>query len=447
MIRPYDWAARIPTAYNNETALIKSRRVFKVTVPPASVPPAPQDGKFSFFVQPKLGAPDSPLHFQIGWIDYTTGLPADLGELSAYHGEPQNGQSLAIDPNGPWITQNEPRFALLHSPTGAVGVNPLNGATNVSVNGVRMTYNMDWKVTPGVGVFNNASILSVPAGTYVVTITFASTGPIADATPFEIYKKGRTTAVLPSPVPYITTSFVAATDDTLTNTYAITLDESEDIAVMLTANQTKMTVMMSPLTSPAVEWNASNGLTESLRPVGMSVLTTCVLADLNNGGEIACCVSPQKFYDKLTANDSDRWDSVQGITSLGVPMHSGNLKFGACAWWRPSTQEDIAFRDPTDANDYEYPIILVTGTASAAPPGTVVMVTVEFCYEIIQGTQLFDKKRQTGTTAIYESGINLANRVTNVSENPEHNSVVKDVLELGANLLFPGLGSMLGAIF
>lgn len=431
LVSPYDHATRIPTAYANKSSLLRTKRTFAITGEQLSA-----QREFAFFVQPKLGDPSRPDRFQVGLINMS--LPQrNLNDVSSYVQYDDTGKSLALDPNSPWITQGIPRALGLRNATVTTQTNPLQGALPWEPSGKKFTYGMPgmrFQALPTAA----GSRLTINAGTYLATVRSTS------ASAPSVLQHLNLSRVLPdgsysaSGITLLMDNGVAASVEQFSQ-WAITIHEGEYLRVYsrdTAVNLQSFILDLVPLTSPAVAWSPDYGLCETVRPVGMSVLSTCALPPLTAGGIIQSAMLVGASGDKVF---DGTWLEANGFSDVDG-YFSGPLETGNYMWWRPMQEADLNFRNVGDANAHQYPQMLIKGfvASDVAPSATVMSITIEFVYEIQHNSQLLDRKKRTGSTVVYESALTAISNVPYASENPEHSSLLKQVnriLDTGSRLI------------
>lgn len=445
LVSPYDHATRVPTAYNNLSSLLRTRRTFDVLVSHLGA----NKREFAFFVQPKLGDPSTPKGFQIGLVDFSKN-PVDLTVPSGYQLFDGSGVSLPLDPNAPYITQAPPSALGWQKPDNITQTDPLADVQPLIINGEKFTYGID----PIQPVANPAaqlgSLLTVPAGSYLLTIKTTTGATSTNASPLGISVIAGNGS--DSNVGFVKNIMLDVPGHTTqANSWALNVTEFDKIRIVKAATEASVInsiqLMLVPLCSPAITWSSNYGLTEEIRPVGMSVLTTCVVQAMNAGGTIQSALLAGSSSDKVFDGS---WLGPTGLNSI-QGYFAGNFKEGNYMWWRPYSPADIQFKSVENANKYEYPMFLVRGSptvpSDATPETVVARVTVEFVYEITQNSQLLERKELVGSTELYESALRAVKGLPYASENPKHSSLLKQVnsvLDTGAKFL-PFLSAMFGA--
>lgn len=432
MVSPFDDACRLPGAYGNQSSLMRTRRNFDIKVPLTGG----AAGRFAFFVQPKIGAPDMPEHFQIGLVDYSKGVPTDLKSLNAYQQPP--GDDLRVDPNSVYITQKAASIgrwaAHPAQPYDIATTDFLTDLQAWSHDGAKLDYNFS------LGKDVVTQLFTIPTGTWLLTIHCTSKNGINFSTPVPIALKS---------VDTVGTDTTAYSIKALNIEYSVGQRYTNSDYVIKAGPNTRFGIVnqlgtddklnnyrltFSPCSSPNYLWSSDNGIVESIRPVGCTVLATYMGSTLENAGTIVAGLSTMESFDKIfKVIDGSRWDNGTKMTGMSYDAKRYSIRKGAFVWWKPNDKSHTEFVNPEKHLDMEYPVILVAGEGPKKDE-VCLTVQVEFCYEVIQNSQLFPKKMQYGNTSIVENVVSRVASITSVSENPNHTKVMKDV----ANILDSG---------
>lgn len=426
LLFPYNNACRIPTAHSNKSSLIRSKRTFHVEV--GGTEAGAFAGRFAFFVQPKLGDAGNPVSYQIGYVNMLDGGVTTLNDAAAYITGPNDDKSLTIDPNSPWVTQPPPS-ALGLSVTGVTATQlPLSGATPWIPNAALgpITFNQSYQLYDGVGTWATQSILRIKPGSYLLSVA-TSTSAVAtvDAPMSVVISAGNGTDKNVGVLTLLSSTGLNHT--TQVQLYSLLVTESDAIrfGVVAANTITSARIILTPLCSPNYNWSANYGMTEMVRPVACSVLATCVLPSWKNGGLIASSLLPPGSQDKIMG--STDWLDLEKFTSANE-YHRGELKHGSYVWWKPSGYSDTAFKTIEDSNAYQFPMMAFCGyTAEKEQRMTVLEVTVESVFEILQNTQLLDSKNEVGSTDTYERSLRGVARLNSATENPKHSTLLQDI--------------------
>lgn len=446
LLSPYEHACRIPTVFDNKSSLLKTKRTFSIRLKKD----AAEARKFAFFVQPKLGRPDNPSSFQVGMVDFSNSAAPPLDTADSYVKFDSSGQSLTMDPNTPWITQPKPSaFGIATTPTtGGLLRDPKDWGISNGATGEldTFTYGARWHVRPG--STQDTDALVIPPGSYFMVVRGTVGTPVEHARACQIQVVGGANDDDVGKIRELSNNgFPTGGTVKPTAYYSLEITERDSIRFstnpgVAAPNLSELLIIILPLNSPRIAFNANYGIAEMVRPVGMSVLTTCVLPQLVAGGTIYSTRLAGGSMDKVL---SGSWLEDNGFGSFN-DYFRGNLAEGNYTWWAPSCLDDTQFYDVQSGNAREYPMILVKGTvptgitydATSGWSDVICLVTVEFVYEILQNTQLLDVKRLIGDVNDWSHGIKAVAGIPAFSENPKHSQLlrrVENVLSEGAKFI------------
>jgi len=453
LVFPYDNACGLPDNALSQSHVFRTRKTFTVSVPNTEASGAGR-GRFAFFVQPKLGDPADPQKFKIGRVNFSNGIPINLQNPSVYDSLSAQATSLAVDPNAPVLTQPSPfAIAIRNTSVPAYPAPPFQGGGdwNPSAN-LPFTYNSTYSLADGIDTWSSYSILRPGfSGSCMIVVYTKTNNTAASSRPVELSlaKVNSTDTTLGVLVPI----FSEGTGEKVqAASYALALTPGDALrfkTVNSTDSLSSIWVTVTPLWTPNYALDMNYGMIEKIRPVGLSVLTTSIASSLTNGGTISATLTPGAALDKvfttpgvwLRSEDMSYWNTY----------YTGDLKQGSYVWWKPADDLDRQFRSVEEMNAYQYPVILVSGQvssdalASGSATLTPIQVTVEFVYEISQNTQLFPDTRQVGSSAAVTLASKAVHKLTNLTENPKHSTLLSDVakvIDSGAKFL-PFLMSIL----
>lgn len=444
LLFPYENAVRVPTAYSNKSSLLRSRRTFVIDSNALG-----SSGNFAFFVQPKLGDPSSPDRFQVGLLK-SPSEDTDLSNPASYIDVDTSGSSLSMDPNARWITQGTQGLIAIRNGDGVVDPNsPLSNYAQIRNGNRALDFALQYEVLPP-PMGEGGNIIRIPPGAYLVSFALSSAGSSVNA-PYalRVLNSDRVTFADATNV-YIIGDF---TDSSIAWLVRVNPGQSLWLApVVQPTSVDNWRMAIAPSCSPAQAWSMEYGLTEAIRPVGLSVLTTNLLPDMTAGGLIESALLSELAMDKVM--NPSQWLTPTGLASLGE-HYRGNLKRGNYTWWRPFQVDELKFRSIDEHNKFEYPLILVRGNVPKpsdlmAGQG-IVAVTVEFVYEIMQNTQMLERKSSFGTTQKLEEALGLLSKVGSSTSNDSHGNLLKKVnhaVDTGVKLapMLTALGETFGWI-
>lgn len=427
-LSPYQHATRLPTAYGNKSALFHSYQRFEVPIPQTGT----AQGRFAYFVQPKLGDPSSPTGFKIGLVDFSSGFPSNLSSPDAY--VRQVGQNyLPMDPNTQPLTQTTSKVLGLSINAVPDLADPLATATVSTVQGTPVIYGLDYIYRPVVDAAypqGGYDVWVLNPGSYSLNVYSKWVGlPATGEQPlnFEIYQGAVHIADAVKSSTSIREELIGGGYAGNGN-YFFTLAEGQHMRVSVKAGITQLTycrIRLNSCSIPGVAWNANNGLTESVRPVAMSALSSCRASTLVDGGTMVTLFTPPDFADKIFTDNQVPWVAYENLSMFQNSKRT-TVKKGSYVWWSPSSEKDTWFRDVSEANAYQYPCFLIAGIADK-DAGTALTVEIEFVYEVLTASQLFDQKKKCGSSAIVDNALVAVSDMPHVTENSGHGSLLKDL--------------------
>ncbi len=438
LIFPYDNATYLPDDSTLKSTVFKTKRVFQVQVPVDSTAAGEAVGSFAFFVQPKIGSLAFPEGYQIGVLKMDNGVPHDIRRAGAYHEHGTANTTLALDTNASTLTQPRPSCVAIQTLTAAAG-RPLVGAADWRpYNNQPFTFNSRYSILETSTIADASELDLGVSGSFTIQVfCTTATAPPADANePTPFFVRTRVAGQAGMSTDFIT--ILTQGGSGLVNqsvSYSVSLNAGDTIVFQrkpgVTTSISSLRVLVTPLFSPSYNLTENYGIVEKIRPVGMSVLTTCILPSITASGTISTVLSVAGAEDKVFGN-AKNWCNTEAL-SVWPECYTGPLAKGSYGWWKPASVEDRVFRSIDDANKYEYPMILVAGALGAGSipdTGSVVhpvQVTVEFVYEVSHETQLFDTRKYTGSPIIVSKAIQAIGRLKSVTENPKHSSLLKDL--------------------
>lgn len=396
LLLPYDNAMRIPDGNATRTSLIKARRKIQVPFPTHNDDPV---YKFSMVAQPKLGKVDDPSHYQIGFVDYSKGPNPDLSSHTSWR-HVVDDVDVALDTNAKWLTSSNCGGSLYRIwPDDPVIVQP------------RPLEDFEWLLAgPNDDVpvkdpafvareasYNSGGIqgskITLPTGGYGIGLRFSGTAT-ANPTPFRLYKAGTSGAPQVLSARFTVGVISATLAWQQYAQYYVLMSPGDYLILEDITPMNAVTLAVTPSNSPNLTYNINTGVIEKIRPVAMSVLTTCNASSLANGGTVSTTIASADSGDKIFDANA-QWNSTAGITNF-PHYYTGPVKHGCYTWWRPATDEDSFFRDVDNHSEYQFPTVLVHAdmqpvNGEAVTHGAIT-VTIETVFEIIHNSQLFESE-------------------------------------------------------
>jgi hypothetical protein len=427
LVAPYDNPAYVPTAQNTRSSIIRSRKVYDISVPLTGA----NAGRFAMFIQPKLGSPDRPDHYQVGSLD----MDKLVGEVSLMDPSVYTDVGLlSLDSNSPYVTQRAP-CALGLSQTvfdHATNVNLLYNLQPWSpVVDKPFTFNMDYSQRI-ISTVTAISTLTVAAGSYLMAIfTTTTAASTAQRTYTPTIVAGVNNDEVAGSLTTLFESGVNSTGQIALYSVLITPNDSIRLAYTGSSTPTLARVVMVPLTTPLYQWSSDFGMVEQVRPVGQSVLFTSTLSAINDSGNVHTAITSDGSKDKVFSNNAQNWTKDGSSLSAMDPYQSGLVKTGAYSWWCPRSPGDFEFKSVEAHNDHQYPTILMVGNIGSIPAAgssnIIGRVVIESVFEIQHNAQLLDKKMVGGSTAMVEAGQAIVKKLPQLTENPTHGDLLKSI--------------------
>lgn len=498
LLNPFEKdAVRLPDDTMSATALYKSVVSFdlQVNIPDSGYSQA-NPASFSYLVQPKLGSTVTPNNYKIALLDTSKGWPATYTDPSSYVAM-VNGLDPRVDPNAVALTGLPVGSATIIGTMGTTNSNDVYHFVKDTDSYHLKVYNNNSNVTvvngskQGIycasGVYRNTINICTPQSWFSVIpaawsakngrigvkvrVMDASLTTTLDEINYHIEPSG------PGLVSYAYTPGNNGTylvlDNIVANidlsTYQAGIAQSLSClssAVVITFgfNCTGGVVLVPEFSIPTVsnnsteyleyyhtidtaiypQWQSTSqnsGAVSSIRPIAMSVLSTCTAPALVQGGNITGALLPPGKVGEYFVPSTYTYELYNQLNSANFANKcTGALSSGNYTVWRQFDQNDYIFRTPSDANDYQYPAIVVSGnlsnTGTQLSPGnyTIGRVIVTTVFEFTTDSNLFPVAVIKGNT-VQRDEVRSALMGKNLSmENPLHWGTVKNYFKKGVRL-------------
>lgn len=434
MLLPYDNAMRIPDGPKKLSTIVRARRTIIVPVDSAV-----EDGRFAGFFQPKLGDPSNISSYQCAFYDFTKGAHASKDDPSTWR-HVIDDVDVSMDVNYPQLMSPVPSGAMARTMASGLYARPFEGATPLIIDGRDgVDPNFRWNEVAYVdGAFSASRIILTPGGYEVELRAAGGAGAASRPFPFTLYKlKGSVRTV-------VTPRYDIMTD---TNVqwigmvkYYATLDVGESFLVENSITSiTGCTMDLGPSQIPRVTLSNVGSVVESIRPVGMSVLCTCIAASLKDGGNIQIVRTAGGSWDKIV---SQPWH-LDGISNFSG-YKDYKFKHGCFGWYAPDDDVHRRFVGLDEHNQMEYPTILVSGKLPEGKRGDL-RIVVETVFEISHNSQLFNRSFQKGNRDVIDLSCHIVSKLPSSYENNVHVSKILSTLGgLAGGLLGGPVGGTLG---
>jgi len=193
---------------------------------------------------------------------------------------------------------------------------------------------------------------------------------------------------------------------------------------------------------------ASNcGNVTKIRPIAMSALFTCMLPPLSSGGNIVAFAAPggtiqEYFYNTTSQGPYQEW-GVLAQNNKGVNTLDGKLLDGCFAYYQPYDLNDLLLRTPTEANDYQYPGIVISGQVSTSATNGYIEIgrlRVITLFEYTTNNPLFVAESQLGTSFQVERVMNFVTTLPHAMKNKSHIQQISEYIKRFASGAIKAIG-------
>lgn len=492
LVYPDQYAYRMPDELTQPTVLYKSVREFNLL---ANLDGTPNSGRFSFAVKPILGGTSSVHNFQVGIVDNTTAWPTSITDfrLPATYVNNNLYSDPRVDPmilpltSGPL---NYYHYNLYNEPVPSLGPSTYYnmlapksltnnyGSLMIDFTTIPSAGSLSF-VVPGYGqqtlLANSAGVVlfSVPTGTYIYSPEFTAVGTwantnsisrvalVAFTSTYEYRGIYQISQNDPDVIDGVFIGKVRELYDHDGQIHNVNQGQLFDVRAVVQLNENFKYALMFYINGNAVN-NATMGMTLTstaedtlplvsnsgsvikLRPISCTALVTCTLPDINAGGNIVAYSAPSGDIDNYYYNVSaqlgpfQEWENL-ARTNKGKLIHDGNFKTGSFTWTQPWDKNDVLMRTPTEANDYEYQGVIVSGQINPSVALTGVVncgrIRIVIMYEYLTDNRLFTPESCIGSTADLDWVLGYCGTQVHSTENADHMAKLKGLLKTGANLV------------
>ncbi len=428
LVYPKSCATRVPDSFPRKTALWSS--IMTVAVP-YNLDATPDSGRFSACVRPNLGNLSAPERYKIGLVNPTSGpaggWPQYLNLPASFIGN-SLGRDVRFDVIAPTLVQPGLGTSTLvgDQPSGTPAKPFGNTVTPSTGYGLSVTYANTGAFFPPPGIYRfvvnvydpinpiDTQISVTPVNGAIITYDINSDMPGENNNTVAGYLSVRpgTSAAFAGGISFSTTDF-----NPLTTVSTVNFTQAFD-------------------DNPQLFQTDNYGSVQEMRPVAMSVLFTYTGPELLNGGNVAIGYLPGRseksdFYGPSNNQfgNLDEWDNLAQLPGT----YNGPLKDGAYAWWAPQTIEDYTMVTPDQANDANYPPIIVSGQfvpgPGAASSGTVGRLEVVTIYEGVTNNIVFPQKYQQGSQHMMDSAFTYLAQQPHCMANATHMDWISRLLK------------------
>jgi hypothetical protein len=411
-VNPAHNIARFPDAVSSRTKVWQSRQFIDVFVKNDTTDPA-SAGFFSAAFRPILGQTSgSPESNKVSLaVNNPFAGPATPFSNANSYALLVGTENIRIDPNQAQLTAPPPGNAWITA-TVATANNPFSNATLVG---------QSYGINPTFRNVGGQFEVTVPPGQYRFV---ASSDSAFSTAQFVFTPVGNATVVAEGSIGAAATAFELSMLVTIPDGSSKVL-----IGQTSTGGATVANLYITPVQTQSLTAPLDFGVLKMVRPTAMTVLFTCDLPDLNNGGRIAGAVVPGSTLDDSYYVDNAQAPGNLHFTSSVARCNGardGRLQDGCYAIWAPNTVEEMNFRSPSEMNAYDFTSIVVSGQYSF-PAGTAANALVSIGRFLVinnwEGqftTPLFEGESCIGSVGEASECITALSLMPRVMENDEH---------------------------
>jgi hypothetical protein len=450
-------ACGVPTQMNGmaPTATVDSTMSFDVSVNTLANPPPSGSvddvGRFGFVVQPTFGDSSDPLDYKVALVDTSAGWPADLSLPTSYVRN-SGSTSLTVDPQSRVMLQAPAMYYKGNGTSNVLTFGPLGDPALYNTSGpTDDPWNDKFGAAPVVQIGANSDSVTLPPGQYQIAITVDY--PNANNT-----SSSSIVCSLVSGTASISTEAQGSIsgDDSTYNVVFVVSVYKADATFRLAWNNFPNTVWIAAifittswarpdqLNTPATSgYPLDGGPVRKYVPVAMSVLATFIGNEITTSGDIGCCqatgtVCETDVFTNVPRVQAGNPLKIESLRSF--PIHyDGKLKDGVYQIWTPESMNDMNLMTPTEARDYSFPCLIVSGKATgqlATASLPVLRVLIYTTYQFTSDVKCFDMRLHTGSVDLAERALRLALTFPRSSPNGPHwDNIRAFARKVGAGLL------------
>jgi len=430
--------ARVPTRNSKFSSTFQSVQTFPIMYDNAWTPTR-DVGRFCLLVKPILGdaggaggAPAPPNNWKSCLADgnlsswQAGGSWTSSNSYTPYSG----GKDLRVDKFCPFFTSPDSFLSRYTSTGGMTLLAPLGVNPDVSEQNISTAYQiatLHGLTLLGAGNYLLTLILDGTTLTNAVVNAYLPPGvnliPATLGTQYQLTLIGTGTAV----------------DGTaLTKVWALTLSSSLWIGYTVTgATITGSYQFLSQVYQQFNDNTQNGGAIDRIRPISMSVLVTCTVADLVNGGTITGKLlnksqCTKEFFNDITNAETGQFQDWEALSDTGN-LYQGKFTDGARVIWLPEDDSDTDFLTPDESLDHEYPCALICGQFSPGqasfPAGQIARAIVVTNYEFTTSYTCLAGEKISGNDIMMSEAFNIMNTMPTATMNDAHWGFVQRVLQ------------------
>lgn len=493
LIYPDQYGSRMPDELTQPTVLYRSVREFALI---ANMDGTVNAGKFSFAVKPILGDLNQVTQYQVGIVNPSFGWPTDFSVPSSYVS--QNLYSdPRIDPMAAPLLSSLPGqfFTTTHaddqiysgSATQRYGQffagadNATGNTTTIRQTALQIPHNLGSSLVYQGVTYLEPTYWHFPEGIYSIHPYFHINGGLSSTTGYPLmmmlavdlknqvdgyvtFQHGSTTVVNG----YFVGNYQSLVDweATIYNTSQSLIDDISFnfrsdgnhrfvFAVALPVGQTVTDVysglIIDTTYDSSLPVTANSGSVVKIRPLACSALVTCTLPELTAGGNIIGYSAPPGDIDNYYYRTSSVMGPYQDWQNLarnnkGLNTHDGNFKDGTYVWTQPWDLNDTLMRTPTEAVEYAYQGIIISGqvnpTVQLSGMVEIGRIRIIILYEYITDNRLFLGESCFGTSNDLGWCLSFLASHQHAMENNEHAKKLKNIVQSAARWVTKSVPTM-----
>lgn len=431
LVKPSEFMCRWPSMECVKKALVRSVRHVEIFA--NFTGSSPDDGRWAFYVQPKIGAPGNPINVQVGLLDVSGGWPAvvDITTLT----QSSNSGQLFTDLFFDQLTQPSLNQLWFLASNGAPTWFP-SSQLSPAYSGVA---DFQWQAALPFtdryffppGLYNVDIAIIYPTGAPVANLYTVTLGNVS----------GNSNLVTIQQAGYVAGGVIYAEHTSYRLLIASRTDYIDIINITLNPTAGVGFMVVNPTMDSLSPIWADSGDVDKLRPVGMSVLYQNSAPQMIDGGDVAIAYLPGDSLQKSVLGEITP-SSLVNFEKLAETRdrYKGPQRNGAYAWYSPANVRDLEMRTPNEANAYLYPFIMVAGQATVGVQGTIgyyKIGTVEIVhiFEFETNSQLYEVSCEQVPTSQLDTELACLHGIEHCSENPAHLAMVKTVMARVKNAL------------
>lgn len=433
---PSSAITRVPTRNSKYSATFQSSQTFPIMFDSAWTT---DQGRFCVLAKPILGdaggqgggqAP--PTTWKVCLADGNLGA-WDNGttwssnqSYSPYSG----GKDLRVDKFCPFFTAADPFLSVYYSGGTVTGLrNPLGTAPVKSEQNISTDY---------VQAAGPVGLTLLGPGNYLVSMAVVGTGLTGLALNVFVPPYASLVAAT-NGTQYQLTAIQTLVGGTTVLTFAWALTLFTSCYVGYTVSGTTVTSAVQLMSQVYQQYNdntQNGGAIDRIRPVSMSLLVTCTVASLVNGGTIVGKLlnksqCDKEFFVDVVNAETGQFQNWEALADTGN-AYVGKFEDGARVIWLPEDDSDVDFLTPDESLTHSFPCALIAGQFTPGqtgfPSGQIAKCTLVTNYEITTSYTCLPGQKLSGNDFMMSEAFNIINQMPTATCNDGHWDYVKQIV-------------------